>query len=371
MVSTFISPVIGKAAELGVSSFEDSQIVEFHPKDSLETIATIIRAVYRQVLGNAHVMDSERLIVLESKLKQGNLSVREFVRQVAQSELYQSRFFDNCPRYRSIELNFKHLLGRAPDSYTETNSHSQILDEGGYIAEINSYIDSEEYQNKFGENIVPYYCGYKTQTGKNIVGFTHLFKLLRGASSSDKKLTTQNNPRILSSIINNSPSVIVPASNINSYGGVTDINKLLANVLKPKEPVSSTSVQQTPAITSYQSCLNDPTASYGSLEEQYQEQAQQIEQLQQKLSSLSPFASIGNATIAKWQSSDVSSSKTQQDTLGNQFSTNTATGEVDINRQIIAQKQTICNLEQKITDAQRLANIGAARLNKWHNRSFF
>ena len=369
MVNTFISPVIGKASELGVSSYEDSNLIELRPNDSSETIETVVHAVYRQVLGNAYVMDSERLTVPESKLKQGSISVREFVRQVAQSELYQSRFFDTCPRYRSIELNFKHLLGRAPDSYAETSAHSKILDEGGYIAEIDSYIDSDEYQNKFGENIVPYYCGYKTQTGKNIVGFTHLFSLLRGASSSDKKLTTQDSPRILSSIINNSPSVIVPPSDTNSYGGVTDINKLLTNVLKKKEAVIS--APQTPKVKQFLSYSASSSKSYSNLDEQYQEQEKQIEQLQQKLSSLSSFASIGNATIGQWQSSDTSGSNSEQYTFGNTSNPSTSTGLLDINRQVEAQKQTICELEQKITDAERLANIGAARLNKWRNRSFF
>jgi len=81
--------------------------------------------------------------------------------------LYKSRFIDNCPRYRSHELNFKHLLGRAPDGYQETLTHSQTLDDQGYEADIDSYLDSDEYQNTFGENIVPYYRGYKTQTGVN------------------------------------------------------------------------------------------------------------------------------------------------------------------------------------------------------------
>jgi len=43
------------------------------------TIDTTIRAVYKLVLGNPHVMESERLISAESKLTNGEISVREFV----------------------------------------------------------------------------------------------------------------------------------------------------------------------------------------------------------------------------------------------------------------------------------------------------
>jgi phycoerythrin-associated linker protein len=136
MISSYINPVIGKASELGVSLYEDTKPLELRWGASLEEVETIIRAVYRQVLGNAYVMESEQLSIPESRLKNGEISVRDFVRLVAQSELYRDRFFDNCPRYRAIELNFKHLLGRSPESYEEMSYHSQILDRGGYIAEI-------------------------------------------------------------------------------------------------------------------------------------------------------------------------------------------------------------------------------------------
>ncbi len=352
MVSTFISPVIGRASELGICSYEDNEPVELRSHDSMEAIETVIRAVYRQVLGNAYVMESERLTIPESKLKEGKIFVREFVRQVAQSQLYKSRFFDNCPRYRSIELNFKHLLGRAPDSYEETSNHSQILDRGGYVAEIDSYLDSEEYLNKFGENTVPYYCGYKTQTGKNIVGFTHLFQLLRGASSSDKKLTTQDKPRLTSSLINNRPSPIIPPSNINSYGGVTDINKLLAIALSPNvKPVPQSAQETLPsfAVNRFNSIDMSTT----------EDSSQKIAELQQKLSSLSSFASIGASETSKWQANGVSGSNLDQpSTNGNQLGK-------------LSQQQIIADLESKIADAQRLAAVGESRLNKWRKRTFF
>jgi phycoerythrin-associated linker protein len=364
MVSTFISPVISRASELGVGLYEDTNPIELRPNDSIEIIETVIRAIYRQVLGNAYVMESERLIVPESKLKHGDINVREFVRQVAQSDLYKSRFFDNSPRYRSIELNFKHLLGRAPDSYAETNAHSQILDQDGYVAEIDSYLDCEEYQSKFGENIVPYYCGYKTQTGKNIVGFTHLFKLLRGASSSDKQLTTQDQPRLTSALINNNPSVIVPISNINSYGGVTDINKLLANALRPKDKPISTTVNKTEPP----SYSDSSSQAFSNVEQQYQQQTQKIAELQQKLAGLSSFASIGTSETNKWQSKGMSG---RVSSVASTSSSQQSFSQQDISRELAAQQKTITDLEEKIADAQRLANIGEACLNKWRSRIFF
>ncbi|MEO1132198.1 MAG: phycobilisome linker polypeptide [Cyanobacteria bacterium J06639_1] len=203
----------GPASRLGVSLFEDTPPVEWWPGRSEEDAQAIIAAVYRQVLGNAYVMESERLEVPESQFKRGELSVREFVRVVAQSELYRSRFFDSCPRYRAIELNYKHLLGRAPDGYDEMKMHSAILDSGTFADEIDSYIDSDEYLNAYGEDTVPFYRGYKTQTGKKMVGFTHMFKLLRGASSSDLKGSLSGTePALNSLVIQETPVAVVPPS---------------------------------------------------------------------------------------------------------------------------------------------------------------
>jgi Phycobilisome Linker polypeptide len=232
MASTFVNPVVNPAAKLGVSSFDETDPVRLWQEHSDAEAETVIRAVYRQVLGNAHVMESERLTLLESQLKQGELSVREFVRQVAKSTLYRDRFSENCPRYRAIELNFKHLLGRAPVSYAETTHHSQLLDTDGYEADIDSYIDSEEYQQAFGEDTVPYYRGHKTQTGLGTVGFTHLFKLLRGAAASDKNLVSGERSRLLRSILTDTPSQIVPPTAISpNWRPIVDVNQLVARVL--------------------------------------------------------------------------------------------------------------------------------------------
>jgi phycoerythrin-associated linker protein len=177
----------GPASRLGVSLFDETPPLEWLPSLSTQDTQTLIQALYRQLLGNAYVMESERLSVPESQLKRGELSVREFVRAVAKSDLYRSRFFSNCPRYRSIELNFRHLLGRPPVDLEEMRLHSTILDSQGYEADIDSYIDSDEYQSQFGENIVPYIRGYKSEACQSLVQFTHTFQLVRGAASSSLK----------------------------------------------------------------------------------------------------------------------------------------------------------------------------------------
>lgn len=203
----------GPASQLGVARYEETPPLELIPGQSAAEKESLIQAVYRQILGNAYVMESERAIVPESQLKIGELSIREFVRAIGKSDLYRSRFFDSCPRYRFIELNFKHFLGRAPDGLEEMRAHSTILDTQGYEAEIDSYLDSDEYQNTFGENIVPYCRGYKTEPGRNMVGFTHIFALSRGNSSSDLKGSISGKSPVLNKyVIQEIPLPVIPPS---------------------------------------------------------------------------------------------------------------------------------------------------------------
>lgn len=163
----------------------DSDPVELRPNFTEDDLQTVIRAVYKQVLGNAHLLESDRLSSAESYLRNGELSVRGFVTAVANSDLYRDLYFSSSAQYRFIELNFKHLLGRAPDDQTEIAAHVAIYSAQGYEAEIASYVNSEEYLANFGENIVPYSRGTQSQVGNKNVSFNRMFGLMRGFASYD------------------------------------------------------------------------------------------------------------------------------------------------------------------------------------------
>ena len=107
------------AIGVGPRSHEDCPhrvTAECYSPDDQASLDDVIAASYRQVFGNAHVMDFERCTELEAQLRDGRLTVRDFIRGLAQSSFYKSRFFSAVAPQRGIELNFKHLLGRAPHS---------------------------------------------------------------------------------------------------------------------------------------------------------------------------------------------------------------------------------------------------------------
>jgi phycocyanin-associated rod linker protein len=196
------------ASRLGVSAFNETSPVELRLNWDKEDAKEAIRAVYRQVLGNEHIMNSERLSSAESLLGNGSITVREFVRAVAKSELYKTKFFYNNYHPRSIELNFKHLLGRAPYDEAEIIEHLDRYQNEGFEADIDSYLDSEEYTRSFGDNIVPYYRGFNTQKGQKTVGFTHMFQLYQGYANSDRSQGNTGMPRLTYDLARNIPTPI-------------------------------------------------------------------------------------------------------------------------------------------------------------------
>jgi phycocyanin-associated rod linker protein len=203
------------ASRLGTSAFSDAAPVELRPNFTQDDAAEVIRAVYRHVLGNDYVMASERLVGTESLLCNGSISVREFVRAVAKSALYKTKFLYNNFQTRVIELNYKHLLGRAPYEESEITYHLNLYETQGYDADIDSYIDSVEYQENFGENIVPYYRSFAFQAGQNSVGFTRMFRLYRGYANSDNSQLEGNDSRLAGELAKNTVSAVVGSSGSN------------------------------------------------------------------------------------------------------------------------------------------------------------
>ncbi|RUT01233.1 phycobilisome 32.1 kDa linker polypeptide, phycocyanin-associated, rod [Dulcicalothrix desertica PCC 7102] len=206
------------ASRLGTEAYTDVTPVEIRQRPTKDEIEFAISAVYRQLLGNDYLMKSQRLISAESLLRDGKITVRDFVRQVAKSELYKEKFFYNNFQTRTIELNYKHLLGRAPYDESEVVFHLDMYQNQGYDADIDSFIDSEEYEENFGENIVPYYRGFKTQTGQKTVGFNRMFQLYRGYANSDRAQLRGATPHLAVELGRNSASAVVPPSGNGSEG---------------------------------------------------------------------------------------------------------------------------------------------------------
>lgn len=120
----------------------------------------VVKAAYRQVF-ERDITRAYSLSVsdLESKVKNGEISMKEFIRRLCKSPLYRKNFFDRYINSRALELAFRHILGRAPSSREEVRNYFSIVSSGGLAALVDALVDSKEYADYFGEETVPYLRG--------------------------------------------------------------------------------------------------------------------------------------------------------------------------------------------------------------------
>jgi len=116
----------------------------------------LIWAAYRQVFSEHETLRSNRQITLETQLKNRSITVRDFIRGLAKSEVYRRLVVETNSNYRVVELSLKRLLGRAPYNKDEEIAWSIKIATLGFDGFVDALINSEEYQASFGENIVPY-----------------------------------------------------------------------------------------------------------------------------------------------------------------------------------------------------------------------
>lgn len=159
----------------------------------LSHAAEVIQSIYKQVFGNRHLMELDINPSLEALFMNGDLTVQGFVTALAQSESYKRIFLESNNPYRFVELNFKHLLGRAPHNQAELMSHVRLMNEEGYDAEIASYTYSEEYLRVFGVDKVPYKRSLTLDEGTQTITYARTNAIEAGyagfdGASKDSKL---------------------------------------------------------------------------------------------------------------------------------------------------------------------------------------
>lgn len=115
----------------------------------------VIHAVYRQVMGR-DVFDSQRQWVAETQLKGGNITLREFVRQLAKSRPFRQMYWEGLYVTKAIEIIHRRLLGRPTYGRREMGQYYDICAHQGFYALIDALIDSAEYAQAFGDDGVPY-----------------------------------------------------------------------------------------------------------------------------------------------------------------------------------------------------------------------
>jgi len=119
---------------------------------------SVIKACYRQIFErDIDKAYSLNLKDLESQVKNGQLSIKEFIRLLGKSAIYRKQFCEPFVNSRVIELAFKHFLGRGISSLEEFQRYFAIISESGINSLIDALVNSKEYADYFGEETVPYF----------------------------------------------------------------------------------------------------------------------------------------------------------------------------------------------------------------------
>jgi phycobilisome rod-core linker protein len=135
---------------------EASYIYQFGESQSPGDVEALIWAAYRQVFNEQEVLSFNRQTVLETRLKNHSITVRDFIRGLAKSERFYRLVIEPNNNYRLVELALKRLLGRAPYSKEEEITLSIQIATQGWNQFVDMLLDGEEYSEAFGDNIVPY-----------------------------------------------------------------------------------------------------------------------------------------------------------------------------------------------------------------------
>jgi phycobilisome core-membrane linker protein len=122
----------------------------------------VVRASYRQLL-NRVPFAAERLLDAESQLRNGQVSVAEFVGLIASSDLFLQRLNRLAP-LRAAAAAHLALLGRAAMP-GETSRFLATRTSQGLPAAVQQLLVSEEYAQAFGRSTVPFFRGLNTQDG--------------------------------------------------------------------------------------------------------------------------------------------------------------------------------------------------------------
>jgi phycobilisome rod-core linker protein len=116
-------------------------------------IDSLIEQAYQQIF--FHAMQSDREPFLESQLRSGNITLRDFIRGLLLSERFQQGYYQCSSNYRMVDQVVGRVLGRPVHGDAERLAWSIVIGEKGFTNFVDTLLDSDEYMSCFGYDLVP------------------------------------------------------------------------------------------------------------------------------------------------------------------------------------------------------------------------
>ncbi len=121
---------------------------------SSSDMGNLIEAAYRQIFFHAFASDREKF--LESQLRNGQITVRDFIRGLLLSDTFKKSFYNLNNNYRFVEQCVQRVLGRDVYNEREKIAWSIVVATKGICGFVDQLLDSAEYLDNFGYSIVPF-----------------------------------------------------------------------------------------------------------------------------------------------------------------------------------------------------------------------
>ena len=139
---------------LRVGSDEGSRAYSLEIADDRDNFDTVIESAYRQIY--FHAFKSDRDVNLESQLRDGQITVRDFIRGLTLSDTFKRTFYGFNSNYKVVRHLCERILGRKVNGKGEELSWSIVIATKGLQGLVDVLLDSPEYLDAFGYDTVPY-----------------------------------------------------------------------------------------------------------------------------------------------------------------------------------------------------------------------
>nr|RNJ66761.1 MAG: phycobilisome rod-core linker polypeptide CpcG [Leptolyngbya sp. IPPAS B-1204] len=121
-----------------------------------DELEQLIHAAYRQIFHEQQMLACTRQLRLESQLRAGQITVKQFIRGLLTSDAFRRLNYEVNNNYRFVDLVFQRVLGRSVFHQRETLAWAMIVAAQGWMAFIDALLESPEYTQTFGDHTVPF-----------------------------------------------------------------------------------------------------------------------------------------------------------------------------------------------------------------------
>lgn len=138
-----------------VGSDEDPRAASMVKAMDQEDQNVVIESAYRQIFFYAFKADREPF--LESQLRNGQITVKDFIRSLCLSDTFTRSFYNLNSNYKVVRHLVEKLLGRQVHGKTEEIAWAAVVMTRGVQGMVDDILDSEEYMEAFGTDSVPFH----------------------------------------------------------------------------------------------------------------------------------------------------------------------------------------------------------------------